>query len=193
MPLQQQAHRAGLAEGRYPLPRPCEPLVEVRQRRAVLVQAPLRPAEPTNELLTPRRQLVVGGREPEQRLARSLRLALGGEPEPGCLGAGLVRQLGRIEAAHRGGRGVKLVQLFLQARHIARGQLSPVGQERPLRIVGDQLPFERDGAALHVQAAGREQKPAGGNLHRAPIRDRRHVQVGLDPGGLLGKLGLAAA
>ena len=186
--MQQQAHRAGLAEGRHPLPRPREPLVEGRQRHAVLVQAPLRPAELTHELLTPRRQLVVRCREPQQHLARALRFTLDGGPKPGGLGASLVRQLGRIEAAQGGGRGVELVELFLQARHIARGQLSLLRQERPLRIVGDQLPLERDRTVLHMQPAGREQRPAGISLHRARIRGHRNAQVSFDSGGFLGKL-----
>ena len=106
----------------------------------------------------------------------------------GCLGAGRVRLLGRIEAAEGSGRGVELIQLLLQAGHVAGGQLSPVRQERPLSIVGDQLPLERGRAVRDVQAAGREQRPARLGLHRDRVRGRGKVQLGLDPGRLLGEL-----
>ena len=71
--LQQQAHRARLADGGYPLARPREAVVDVSQLRAGPVEPLLGGVQLIHQRLPPRGQPVVDVGQRQQHLSRPLR------------------------------------------------------------------------------------------------------------------------
>ena len=187
MPLQHEAHRARLTDGRHPVPGALEAGAEVREGRACIVQPALRVVEHPDDGDAARREVVVGAGQRQQGLAGAAGASRSDQSNLERAEACRVGLLRRVEQPELVGHGLQLRQASLVARYGPGRELSLIGQQRALRIVRLQLPPLRHHLVLGAQAPGGEQRPRGCRARRVLVRRGSGARRVLDVGDLTGE------